>query len=103
MVDHADQFGLEAAGVFGPFSVQGEYQTADFDGANDGASDVDTGGYYVQASYILTGESRGYTGKAGKFDKVRPKGRVPGNWLLNMRMGRCILKMRKMKPSTTRL
>ncbi len=82
-VDDADQFGLEAAGVFGPFSLQGEYRSADFDADDDAAngSDVDVDGYYLQASYFLTGESRGYKGKAGKFDKVKPKG-PRGAWEL---------------------
>ncbi len=92
-VDDADQFGLEAAGVFGPFSLQGEYRMADFDegdesvpgsGVNNNGrtvSDVDLDGFYVQASYFLTGEQRGYKGKDGKFDKVKPKG-PRGAWEL---------------------
>lgn len=75
LVDDADQYGLEAAAVFGPFSLQGEYRSADFDeGDGSGASDVDIDGYYLQASYFLTGETRGYKGESGKFDKVKPKG-----------------------------
>lgn len=82
-VDGATQLGLEAAGVFGPFSLQAEYRTADFDekSSRDDPSDVDVRSYYVQASYILTGESRGYKGKSGKFDKVKPKGAL-GAWEL---------------------
>lgn len=74
-VDDADQFGLEAAGVFGPLSLQGEYRMVEFD-ENDAlanASDVDVDGYYIQASYILTGESRVYKSGIGAFDKVKPK------------------------------
>ena len=80
-VDDADQYGLEAAAVFGPFSLQGEYRNVDFDGreAEEGADykglgDVEAEGFYLQASYIVTGETRGYKGKSGKFDKVKPKG-----------------------------
>lgn len=92
-VDDADQFGLEAAGVFGPFSLQGEYRSADFDAGDEDVAgsgvnangrtvtDVDVDGYYLQASYFLTGETRGYKGKAGKFDKVKPKG-PRGAWEL---------------------
>jgi phosphate-selective porin OprO/OprP len=92
-VDSADQYGLEAAGVFGPFSLQGEYRAAKFDKGDDVAatpglnaagqrvSDVDVDGYYLQASYFLTGESRGYKGEEGKFDKVKPKGPI-GAWEL---------------------
>ena len=76
VVDDADQYGLEAAAVFGPLSLQGEYRSADFDaGDGAGASDVDVDGYYLQASYLVTGETRGYKGKSGKFDKVKPKGK----------------------------
>ncbi len=92
-VDDAEQYGLEAAGVFGPFSLQGEYRMAEFDEGDESApgsgvnnngrtvSDVDVDGYYLQASYFLTGESRGYKGKDGKFDKVKPKG-PRGAWEL---------------------
>ena len=81
-VDDADQFGLEGAIVMGPLSLQGEYRQADFDAGDGGTpSDVDVEGSYIQASYILTGESRGYKGKAGKFDKVKPKGPM-GAWEL---------------------
>jgi len=92
-VDDADQFGLEAATVFGPFSLQGEYRMADFDAGDESApgsgvnnngrtvSDVDLEGFYVQASYFLTGDTRGYKGKDGKFDKVKPKG-TAGAWEL---------------------
>lgn len=81
-VDDADQFGLEGAVVMGPLSLQGEYRQADFDAGDAGApSDVDVEGSYIQASYILTGESRGYEGKAGKFDGLKPKGPM-GAWEL---------------------
>ena len=81
-VDDADQLGLEAAFVSGPFSLQGEYRTADFDkNDSDDGSDVEVQSYYLQASYILTGESRSYKSKSGKFDKVKPKGNR-GAWEL---------------------
>jgi phosphate-selective porin OprO/OprP len=92
-VDDADQFGLEAASVFGPFSLQGEYRMAEFDAGDESVpgsgvnnngrtvSDVDLEGFYIQASYFLTGESRGYKGEKGAFDKVKPKG-PNGAWEL---------------------
>ena len=90
-VDDADQLGLEAAGVFGPFSLQGEYRMVEYDEGDDvggglneagqRVSDVDVDGYYIQASYFLTGDQRGYKGKDGKFDKVKPKG-PRGAWEL---------------------
>ena len=85
-VDDADQFGVELAYVNGPFSAQGELWTAGFDGDINGAgdvadTDVDVDAYYLLLSYFLTGESRGYKGKVGKFDKVKPKG-PSGAWEL---------------------
>ena len=32
-------------------------------------------GFYVQGSYLLTGETRGYKWKGAIFDKVKPKGK----------------------------
>ncbi len=89
-VDDADQFGLEGAVVMGPLSLQGEYRQVDYDGGDadtgeddeyKAMGDVDVEGSYIQVSYIMTGESRGYKGKAGKFDKVKPKGPM-GAWEL---------------------
>lgn len=85
-VDGADQFGVELAYVNGPFSAQSELWTAGFDGDTNGAgdiadTDIDVDAYYALVSYFLTGESRGYKGKVGKFDKVKPKG-TKGAWEL---------------------
>jgi phosphate-selective porin OprO/OprP len=63
--------GLEAAWVSGPFSVQGEYIQADIEG-DTGDPDVDVDGYYVFASYFLTGEHRPYKTSAGSFSRVKP-------------------------------
>ncbi len=71
-VEYVNLLGLEAAGVYGPFSLQGEYVLSDvkrFGGLPDQQFD----GYYVEASYFLTGESRNYVAKQGKFDRVTPK------------------------------
>ena len=64
--------GAEAAAVFGPFSVQGEYiQTSvDIDGPG---SDLDFSGWYVFGSYFLTGEHRPYKASSGTFGRVKPK------------------------------
>ena len=81
VVEDADQFGLEGAYVYGPASLQGEYLTADFDGESSSAAgaDVDADGFYVLATYMLTGESRGYKTSNSKFDKPKPKGSI-GAW-----------------------
>ena len=70
-VDDYSLFGLESAWVSGPFSLQGEYMVADIN--RDSASDPTFDGYYVQASYFLTGESRNYLGKYGKFGRLTPQ------------------------------
>lgn len=59
--------GLEAAGIFGPFSVAGEAYWQKV--GREGFSDPKFFGGYVEAGYFLTGESRGY--KGGKFDRVK--------------------------------
>ena len=59
-----DVYNLEAGGVSGPFHVQAEF----FEGELAG-QDVDS--YYIQAGWILTGESRPYS--KGKFKRVKPK------------------------------
>ena len=58
-----DAFGVEVAAVSGPFHIQAEYADGNFDSG-------DLSGYYVQAGYIFTGESRPY--KGGIFKRVAP-------------------------------
>ena len=82
--DQADLLGLETAWVNGPLSLQGEYMMADADRL-DGGSDVDFDGYYVQASYFLTGEHRSYKTTEGAFRWTKPKKNYsaaggPGAW-----------------------
>lgn len=69
-VDDVNLVGLEASGVYGPFSLQGEYVTADVNRMT--LADVSFDSYYVEASYFLTGESRNYNAKQAKFDRVTP-------------------------------
>ncbi len=73
-VDHTIKYGLEAAGVWGPFSVQGEYIYTDVD-RNSGFEDVDFNGWYAFASWFPTGESRSYKAKKGAFGRVKPRRR----------------------------
>ncbi len=64
--------GLETAFVMGPLSLQGEYyQAAVSDHPDAPGASPDFTGYYVQASYWVTGESRAY--KNGCFGRVKPK------------------------------
>jgi len=79
-------FGGEFIGNWGPFSVQGEAALSQLKGqietevapADTQMVDVSPnfGAYYVQASYFLTGEHRGY--KHGKGDGVSPNKNFDG-------------------------
>ena len=92
--DDIDQMGLELAYVAGPFSLQSEYMSVESDAAGgasialDGEGEVtarrsgiDMNGYYMQAAYTLTGETRGYKASSGAFKAVKPKGGM-GAWEL---------------------
>jgi len=89
--DSAGHAGLEAAWVNGPLSLQGEYITADVDGAA-GQKDLDFSGHYLQASYWLTGEHRPYNRSRASFAYVNPKrnfsGKSGGAWELSARYSR---------------
>ncbi|GAA6137499.1 outer membrane porin OprP [Arenicella sp. 4NH20-0111] len=69
-IDDESALGFEAAATSGPFHIQAEYMDGE-----QGTDDIS--GYYVQAGYILTGESRPY--KGGIFKRVKPKGNS-GAW-----------------------
>jgi phosphate-selective porin OprO/OprP len=88
--DDEDLVGFEAAGVWGPFSIQSEYIHCRVNGAfgfTDNAGnavapgstpaiaagftprDLEFHGGYVQVSYYLTGENRLYRRTTGAFDR----------------------------------
>lgn len=71
-VDRTLDTDFEAAAVFGPFSVQGEYLIMSVS-APDGNDDASFSSWYGQASWFLTGESRPYKASAAVFDRVKPK------------------------------
>lgn len=86
-----DLFGPEAAFVLDSFSLQGEYQRSQIDRRSQ--SDVSFEGGYLQASYVLTGESRSYRPAEGAFASVKPTrnftGRGgPGAWEVALRYSR---------------
>ncbi|MGD2174750.1 MAG: porin [Candidatus Brocadiaceae bacterium] len=68
--------GLEAALVHGPFSVQGEYIMASAD--SEAMCDPTLDGFYVFASYFLTGEHRPYKTSSGSFSRVKPNTNFDG-------------------------
>ena len=69
-VQYFSLFGAELAGVYGPFSIQGEYIRTDVDRSVGGSLVFD--GYYGYASWFLTGESRNYKADKGIFDILTP-------------------------------
>ena len=72
-------YGIEAAGIYGPLSLQGEFAQIRPD-VNDG-SDPTFSGWYASASYFLTGESRNYKANKGQFGRVKPRRSVTnGGW-----------------------
>jgi phosphate-selective porin OprO/OprP len=77
--------GLELATAMGPFSAQAEYVMTSV--SRNSASDVDFDGWYAQAGYFFTGESRNY--KKGAFGSITPKASVGnggiGAWELGLR------------------
>lgn len=73
-VDATFKTGLELAFQQGPLSMEGEYLKVYIDNDDDPRFD----GYHIQASYVLTGESRGY--RNGVFRSVTPKNTKMGAW-----------------------
>ena len=69
--NRAATFGLEAAWVNGPFSVQGEFIRSTVNQNNVG--DLAFYGYYASASWYLTGESRRYDPATGAFKRLIPR------------------------------
>ena len=87
-MDDASQWGLEAAFVTGPFSLQIEYMDLDIDGGNytennmtKKSDDLESESYYIQGTWTLTGEHRSYKTKGAYFDKIEPKAAM-GAWEL---------------------
>lgn len=77
--EEQDAVGIELAGFVGPMHLQAEYFDADEvasienqDGDVIGSFDNAINGFYVQAGYVLTGETRPY--KGGTFSRIKPKG-----------------------------
>lgn len=67
-VDSLRYAGAEAAAVFGPVSLVGEYGRVWLDRPED--PNVSFDGFYVYGSWFLTGETRPF--KNGNFDRVKP-------------------------------
>lgn len=68
-VNNIKIIGIEANGVYGPFSAGGEYTYTWID-RNMGMTSLGFQGWYGEASWALTGESRTY--KKGMFYRLEP-------------------------------
>lgn len=79
-IDSDRQFGLEALYITGPFSLQSEYFMRDMDGASAGP-DGEVEHYYLQATYTITGEQRGYKPETGVPDIIKP---ANGDWAVEL-------------------
>ncbi|MGH8246581.1 MAG: OprO/OprP family phosphate-selective porin, partial [Gammaproteobacteria bacterium] len=76
-----DRFGFEAAGNYGPASLQGEYFLVDVNRESAFGEDLDFDGFYVMGSWIMTGESRPYKFEDGVYQNPKPKGILgKGGW-----------------------
>jgi phosphate-selective porin OprO/OprP len=75
-VDGVDLITPEFAWVYGPLSLQAEYAWALVSASEMGSPDFS--GYYVQASYFLTGEHRAYKRTQGAFTRIWPKRNFDG-------------------------
>ena len=82
LIDDAESsfhYGLEMAWRKGPFILLGEYIQSNVQSST--FSDPSFKGYYVVASYVLTGEMRGYNKRNGTFNRVGvAKGINSGGW-----------------------
>jgi phosphate-selective porin OprO/OprP len=71
--------GLEFATLLGPFCLQSEWMKALVNVKSSSSNIQQALGGYIQASYILTGESREYDFKRGTFGRIRPQTNI-GAW-----------------------
>ena len=75
-VSSKDIYGIETAGVYKSFTFQAEYQAYVLNNAIVNGNNVGSvlmGGYYAEALYFLTGESRPWNQQSAVFGRVIPK------------------------------
>lgn len=78
--EHASSYGLEFGGNWKSFYLQGEHFWFDVDRpATAALPDPDFKGYYLQGSWIVTGERRRYNPVTGSFQNPRPMVPFSGN------------------------
>lgn len=80
-------YDAELAGKYGPFYAQAEYATAEYAdaaGVDVGENDAKLNTYYVQASWLISGETKPYDIKRGAFKSPKPIAPT-GAWELKAR------------------
>ncbi len=82
-VESTNAVGLESLWMIGPTALWGEYIRNDVE-RNSAAGDLSFDGWYIAASWMLTGEARKYDDARGRFGRVRPH-RGYGAWELALR------------------
>ncbi len=80
-------WGVEVADLYGPLTVQAEYMQNFWTGASN-VSSLDFWGWYAEASYVLTGESRSYDTYSGTIGNVKSVNNDYGAWEVAARYGR---------------
>jgi len=88
-------YGVEAAVLQGPWTIQYESMMAHIRQAR-GPANLTFWGWYAQASYILTGESRHYSFKMRTFGRIDPKG-PKGAWEVAVRYSHLNLSSQNIK------
>ena len=66
--DHTSVLGLEGAGQYGPFMLEGEWFKYKIDRRNSSLPNPNFNGWYVQGSWVITGEPRVYNPVEARFD-----------------------------------
>jgi phosphate-selective porin OprO/OprP len=94
-------YNLEATVVAGPFHGQAEYTAAHVWRAG-GDKDLDFSGFYVQAGVFLTGESRNYDQRSGKYKRVMPNHHSLGAWEVAARFSQVDLSNRDLRGGVQR-
>jgi phosphate-selective porin OprO/OprP len=76
---HAYAASVEIAGNWRNFQAQAENFWFGVERRNSTASDPDFGGYYVQGSWLITGEARRYVMANGAYQSPRPRAPFSGS------------------------
>jgi phosphate-selective porin OprO/OprP len=82
-VDDELLFNFDASVVWGPFHAQAEYTGAKV--YQGGAANPYFYGYYAQAGWFITGESRNFDIKSGKYKRPKPTREGIGAWEVAVR------------------